>query len=76
MLKVINDLHAHYHNPPIMALDHPVGFGACVTLGSKHGLSMVFDMLLSPNDNLIVEEFTYCGVTGYVSGNQQIDINI
>lgn len=53
----------HYHNPPLMKEDD---LGMIVTVGSQDGLSKTFQMLLSPGDNVLVEELLFPGTLAVV----------
>lgn len=67
LLTWIKKFQMHFHQPPIMQDNYSAGFDACITAGSQDGLGKVLDMLLSPGDNLLVENQLYSGTLSYVS---------
>nr|AAH71002.1 MGC80030 protein [Xenopus laevis] len=60
----LKDLQKKLHNPPTMAYSPDKGkMELCVTTGSQEGLSKVFEMLVSPGDNVLLDAPTYSGTT-------------
>lgn len=57
-------LHKKFHSPPLLRDDN---LGICVTSGSQDGLLKAFEMLLSPGDNVIIEDQVYSGTLAIVS---------
>ncbi|OCT99631.1 uncharacterized protein LOC398787 isoform X1 [Xenopus laevis] len=58
----LKDLQKKLHNPPTMAYSPDKGkMEICVTTGSQEGLSKVFEMLVSPGDNVLLDAPTYAG---------------
>ncbi|KAG8453833.1 hypothetical protein GDO86_000456 [Hymenochirus boettgeri] len=62
LVSSFKDLQKRLHNPPTISYSPEKGqMDLCVTVGSQDGLSKVFDMLVNPGDNVLVEEPTYPG---------------
>ncbi|XP_069100408.1 kynurenine/alpha-aminoadipate aminotransferase, mitochondrial [Pleurodeles waltl] len=62
LLSWLTDLQKSCHNPPTLNYSPENGkMDVCVTAGSQEGLSKVFDMLISPGDNILLDEPTYAG---------------
>ncbi|KAM9607223.1 kynurenine/alpha-aminoadipate aminotransferase, mitochondrial-like [Trichechus inunguis] len=62
LLTWLRQLQVQLHNPP--TTHYPPSQGQmeiCVTSGSQEGLSKVFEMLINPGDNVIVNEPVYSG---------------
>lgn len=66
MIDWIENLMKKYHNPPLMQNAHGSNFHTIVTNGSQDGLIKVFEMLVSPGDNLLVEDPCYPGVLAQI----------
>uniref|UniRef100_H2ZC30 Aminotransferase class I/classII large domain-containing protein n=1 Tax=Ciona savignyi TaxID=51511 RepID=H2ZC30_CIOSA len=74
LLSWIDKLHAKYHKPPIMGRSKEKGgFSACVTCGSQDGLIKVFEMLVNPGDNVLLDNPCYSGTLAMV---QPMDCNL
>lgn len=54
----LSRIHKKYHDSPLQR-DGALNF--CITSGSQDGLIKTFEMLLSPGDNVLVEEPLYSG---------------
>jgi len=62
MLDFISDVHKKYHDPASMQTSCDKNkFSSIVTTGSQDGLSKVFQMLLNPEDEIIVDDPCYSG---------------
>uniref|UniRef100_G3TWV5 Kynurenine/alpha-aminoadipate aminotransferase, mitochondrial n=1 Tax=Loxodonta africana TaxID=9785 RepID=G3TWV5_LOXAF len=62
LLAWLRQLQVRLHNPP--TVHYPPSQGQmemCVTSGSQEGLSKVFEMLINPGDNILVNEPVYSG---------------
>ncbi|XP_004696179.1 kynurenine/alpha-aminoadipate aminotransferase, mitochondrial [Echinops telfairi] len=62
LLTWLKQLQVHLHNPP--TIHYPPSQGqmeVCVTSGSQDGLCKVFEMLISPGDNIMLDEPAYSG---------------
>ncbi|XP_006864609.1 PREDICTED: kynurenine/alpha-aminoadipate aminotransferase, mitochondrial [Chrysochloris asiatica] len=62
LLTWLRQLQENLHNPP--TIRYPPNQGQmelCVTSGSQDGLSKVFEMLINPGDNIILDEPVYSG---------------
>ncbi|XP_053559803.1 kynurenine/alpha-aminoadipate aminotransferase, mitochondrial isoform X2 [Bombina bombina] len=58
----LKDLQKSLHNPPTLTYCPDKGqMELCVTTGSQEGLSKIFDMLVSPGDNVLLDAPTYSG---------------
>nr|XP_002125496.1 kynurenine/alpha-aminoadipate aminotransferase, mitochondrial-like [Ciona intestinalis] len=66
LLKWVKKLHVKYHNPPIMKNEENEGFAACVSCGSQDGLIKVFEMLVNPGDNVLLDDPCYSGTLAMV----------
>uniref|UniRef100_A0A674ICB1 Kynurenine/alpha-aminoadipate aminotransferase, mitochondrial n=1 Tax=Terrapene triunguis TaxID=2587831 RepID=A0A674ICB1_9SAUR len=61
-LSWLKDLQMSLHNPPTAKYSPDQGqMEICVTPGSQEGLSKVFDMLVNPGDNVLLEDPSYSG---------------
>nr|XP_005309775.1 kynurenine/alpha-aminoadipate aminotransferase, mitochondrial isoform X2 [Chrysemys picta bellii] len=59
-LSWLKDLQMSLHNPPTAKYSPDQGqMEICVTTGSQDGLSKVFDMLVNPGDNVLLEDPSY-----------------
>lgn len=54
----LESLHKNYHDPPLLKQGN---FDLSVTAGSQNGLAIAFAMLLSPGDNMLVDDPLYSG---------------
>uniref|UniRef100_F6ZL38 Kynurenine/alpha-aminoadipate aminotransferase, mitochondrial n=1 Tax=Xenopus tropicalis TaxID=8364 RepID=F6ZL38_XENTR len=62
LITWLKDLQKKLHNPPTMTYSPDKGkMELCVTSGSQEGLSKVFEMLVSPGDNVLLDAPTYSG---------------
>jgi len=62
LLTFISEVHQKYHNPASMQSECNMNkFSSIVTTGSQDGLSKVFQMLLDPEDCVIVDDPCYSG---------------
>ncbi|KAM6221462.1 kynurenine/alpha-aminoadipate aminotransferase, mitochondrial [Rhynchocyon petersi] len=62
LLTWLRQLQRRLHNPPTVHYPPSQGqMDLCVTCGSQDGLSKVFEMLISPGDNIILDEPLYSG---------------
>ncbi|XP_059830075.1 kynurenine/alpha-aminoadipate aminotransferase, mitochondrial isoform X1 [Hypanus sabinus] len=62
LVSWMKDLQKCLHNPPSMNYSPEQGqMDLCVTNGSQEGLSKVFEMLISPGDNVLLDRYTYSG---------------
>ncbi|CAM4551428.1 kynurenine/alpha-aminoadipate aminotransferase, mitochondrial isoform X1 [Caretta caretta] len=62
LLSWLKDLQMSLHNPPTAKYSPDQGqMEICITTGSQDGLSKVFDMLLNPGDNVLLEDPSYSG---------------
>ena len=67
MLDFISDVHKKYHDPASMQTSCDKNkFSSIVTTGSQDGLSKVFQMLLNPEDEIIVDDPCYSGTIAAV----------
>ncbi|KAK0133072.1 Kynurenine/alpha-aminoadipate aminotransferase, mitochondrial [Merluccius polli] len=58
----LKSLQQSLHNPPSAAYSPERGqLDLCVTTGSQEGLSKVFEMLVNPGDNVLLDAPTYSG---------------
>lgn len=62
LLKQLKDLTERLHGPPTWQDSDVV-----VTTGSQSGLLMAMEMMISPNDYVIIEEPCYTGAISIVS---------
>uniref|UniRef100_A0A8C4XYI2 Aminoadipate aminotransferase n=1 Tax=Gopherus evgoodei TaxID=1825980 RepID=A0A8C4XYI2_9SAUR len=62
LLSWLKDLQKSLHNPPTANYSPDQGqMEICVTTGSQEGLSKVFEMLINPGDNILLDAPTYSG---------------
>lgn len=62
LLKWMKTLQKDLHNPPTAAYSPEKGqMDMCVTTGSQEGLCKVFEMLVNPGDNVLLDAPTYSG---------------
>ncbi|XP_016890286.1 kynurenine/alpha-aminoadipate aminotransferase, mitochondrial isoform X2 [Cynoglossus semilaevis] len=62
LLTWMKKLQMTLHNPPTASAPPEKGqMDMCVTTGSQEGLSKVFEMLISPGDNVLLDTPTYAG---------------
>ncbi|XP_034627878.1 kynurenine/alpha-aminoadipate aminotransferase, mitochondrial-like isoform X3 [Trachemys scripta elegans] len=62
LLSWLKDLQKSLHNPPTANYSPDQGqMEICVTTGSQEGLSKVFEMLINPGDNILLDAPTYPG---------------
>ncbi|XP_073197734.1 kynurenine/alpha-aminoadipate aminotransferase, mitochondrial-like isoform X8 [Lepidochelys kempii] len=62
LLSWLKDLQMSLHNPPTAKYSPDQGqMEICITTGSQDGLSKVFDMLVNPGDNVLLEDPCYSG---------------
>ncbi|XP_075866835.1 kynurenine/alpha-aminoadipate aminotransferase, mitochondrial isoform X2 [Microcebus murinus] len=62
LLSWLKQLQVKLHNPP--TIHYPPSQGQmdlCVTTGSQEGLCKVFEMIINPGDNILVNEPVYAG---------------
>ncbi|XP_053315755.1 kynurenine/alpha-aminoadipate aminotransferase, mitochondrial isoform X2 [Spea bombifrons] len=62
LVSWLKDLQKSLHNPPTLTYSPDKGkMELCITTGSQEGLSKVFEMLVSPGDNVLLDTPTYSG---------------
>uniref|UniRef100_A0A8C5NFJ4 Aminotransferase class I/classII large domain-containing protein n=1 Tax=Gouania willdenowi TaxID=441366 RepID=A0A8C5NFJ4_GOUWI len=62
LLTWMKNLQKNLHNPPTASYSpENGGMDVCVTTGSQEGLCKVFEMLVSPGDNVLLDTPTYPG---------------
>ncbi|XP_063314243.1 kynurenine/alpha-aminoadipate aminotransferase, mitochondrial isoform X1 [Pelobates fuscus] len=62
LISWLKDLQKNLHNPPTMTYSPEKGqMELCITTGSQDGLSKVFEMLINPGDNVLLDSPTYAG---------------
>ncbi|XP_047242053.1 kynurenine/alpha-aminoadipate aminotransferase, mitochondrial [Girardinichthys multiradiatus] len=62
LLTWMKNLQKDLHNPPTISYSHEKGqMDLCVTTGSQEGLCKVFEMLVNPGDNVLLDAPTYSG---------------
>ncbi|MEQ2258419.1 hypothetical protein XENORESO_019058, partial [Xenotaenia resolanae] len=62
LLTWMKNLQKDLHNPPTINYSHEKGqMDLCVTTGSQEGLCKVFEMLVNPGDNVLLDAPTYSG---------------
>ncbi|XP_075005433.1 kynurenine/alpha-aminoadipate aminotransferase, mitochondrial isoform X2 [Calonectris borealis] len=62
LLSWLKDFQQHLHNPPTANYSPEQGqMEVCVTTGSQEGLCKVFEMLINPGDNILLDAPTYSG---------------
>ncbi|KAM9329895.1 kynurenine/alpha-aminoadipate aminotransferase, mitochondrial [Gastrophryne carolinensis] len=67
LLSWLKDLQKKLHNPPTLTYSPDEGkMELCVTTGSQEGLSKVFEMLVNPGDNVLLDAPTYSGTLAAV----------
>nr|DBA29085.1 TPA: hypothetical protein GDO54_009346 [Pyxicephalus adspersus] len=67
LVSWLKDLQKKLHNPPTLDYSPEKGqMELCVTTGSQEGLSKVFEMLVNPGDNVLLDAPTYSGTLAAV----------
>ncbi|XP_077333331.1 kynurenine/alpha-aminoadipate aminotransferase, mitochondrial isoform X1 [Lithobates pipiens] len=67
LVSWLKDLQKKMHNPPTLSYSPEKGqMELCVTSGSQEGLSKVFEMLVNPGDNVLLDTPTYSGTISAV----------
>uniref|UniRef100_A0A0B8RQC7 Kynurenine/alpha-aminoadipate aminotransferase, mitochondrial n=1 Tax=Philothamnus irregularis TaxID=1899461 RepID=A0A0B8RQC7_9SAUR len=62
LLSWLKDLQKTVHNPPTVDYSPQEGqMEMCITTGSQEGLCKVFEMLINPGDNILLDAPTYPG---------------
>lgn len=62
LLSWLKQLQVKLHNPPTIHYAPSQGqMDMCVTCGSQEGLCKVFEMIVNPGDNILVNEPVYSG---------------
>jgi len=61
LLDWLRKLQTHYHSPKEFER-----YNLCITNGSMEGLSKVFELLLNPNDPILVDSPCYTGSLDFV----------
>ncbi|XP_010993248.1 kynurenine/alpha-aminoadipate aminotransferase, mitochondrial [Camelus dromedarius] len=62
LLSWLKQLQVHLHNPPTIHYPSSEGqMDICVMSGSQEGLCKVFEMIINPGDNILVNEPIYAG---------------
>ncbi|MEE6460989.1 hypothetical protein FKM82_001165 [Ascaphus truei] len=62
LVSWLKDLQKTLHNPPTLTYSPEKGqMELCVTSGSQEGLSKVFEMIVNPGDNVLLDAPTYSG---------------
>ncbi|KAM4810502.1 kynurenine/alpha-aminoadipate aminotransferase, mitochondrial [Rhinophrynus dorsalis] len=62
LVSWLKDLQKRLHMPPTLDYSPENGqMELCITTGSQEGLSKVFEMLVSPGDNVLLDAPTYSG---------------
>uniref|UniRef100_A0A8D0HVJ8 Kynurenine/alpha-aminoadipate aminotransferase, mitochondrial n=1 Tax=Sphenodon punctatus TaxID=8508 RepID=A0A8D0HVJ8_SPHPU len=62
LLSWLKDLQKNLHNPPTAKYTPDHGeMEICITTGSQEGLCKVFEMLINPGDNILLDAPTYPG---------------
>lgn len=62
LLMWMKNLQKNLHNPPTATYSPEKGqMDMCVTTGSQEGLCKVFEMLVNPGDNILLDAPTYSG---------------
>ncbi|XP_062991408.1 kynurenine/alpha-aminoadipate aminotransferase, mitochondrial-like [Elgaria multicarinata webbii] len=62
LLSWLRDLQLKLHNPPTaLCAPKKSQMKICVTSGSQDGLSKVYDMLINPGDNILLDEPNFTG---------------
>uniref|UniRef100_A0A8C8S7Q2 Aminotransferase class I/classII large domain-containing protein n=1 Tax=Pelusios castaneus TaxID=367368 RepID=A0A8C8S7Q2_9SAUR len=74
LISWLEDLQMSLHNPPTAKYSPDQGqMAICITPGSQDALSKVFDMLVNPGDNVLLEDPSYSGT---VSALKPLGCNI
>ncbi|XP_058250847.1 kynurenine/alpha-aminoadipate aminotransferase, mitochondrial [Hemibagrus wyckioides] len=67
LVSWMKELQKKLHNPPTASYSPEKGqMELCVTTGSQEGLCKVFEMLISPGDNVLLDAPTYSGTLAAV----------
>ncbi|XP_073433441.1 kynurenine/alpha-aminoadipate aminotransferase, mitochondrial isoform X3 [Dendrobates tinctorius] len=67
LVSWLKELQKKLHNPPTLSYSPDQGqMAMCVTTGSQEGLSKVFEMLVNPGDNVLIDTPTYSGTLAAV----------
>ncbi|XP_063776703.1 kynurenine/alpha-aminoadipate aminotransferase, mitochondrial isoform X2 [Pseudophryne corroboree] len=67
LISWLKELQKSLHNPPTLTYSPAKGqMELCVTTGSQEGLSKVFEMLVNPEDNVLLDAPTYSGTLAAV----------
>ncbi|KAG8592639.1 hypothetical protein GDO81_000570 [Engystomops pustulosus] len=75
LVSWLKDLQKQLHNPPTLTYSPDKGqMAMCVTTGSQEGLSKVFEMLVNPGDNVLIDTPTYSGTLAAIA--QEYDLII
>ncbi|CAH1776805.1 unnamed protein product [Owenia fusiformis] len=63
LITWMKKLQSHLHNPPTLNDDQDADskMNICVTVGSQDGICKVFEMLVNPGDNVLLDNPTYAG---------------
>ncbi|KAM6440431.1 kynurenine/alpha-aminoadipate aminotransferase, mitochondrial isoform 2-T3 [Liasis olivaceus] len=62
LLSWLKELQKSFHNPPTVDYSPQEGqMEMCITTGSQEGLCKVFEMLINPGDNILLDAPTYPG---------------
>ncbi|NXY71880.1 AADAT protein, partial [Glareola pratincola] len=68
LLSWLKDFQRNLHNPPTANYSPEQGqMEVCVTTGSQEGLCKVFEMLINPGDNILLDAPTYSGTLAAAS---------
>nr|XP_039259967.1 kynurenine/alpha-aminoadipate aminotransferase, mitochondrial-like [Styela clava] len=62
----LRKIQKHYHEPPLMNKHSEVEFDLYVSVGSQDGLAQTLDMLLSPGDNILIDDPVFSGTLGFL----------
>ncbi|XP_015262855.1 PREDICTED: kynurenine/alpha-aminoadipate aminotransferase, mitochondrial-like [Gekko japonicus] len=74
LVSWLEDLQMKIHDPPTAKYAPENGqMKICITVGSQDGLSKVFDMLINPGDNVLIDDPNYVGT---LTGLRPLDCNI
>ncbi|XP_075053823.1 kynurenine/alpha-aminoadipate aminotransferase, mitochondrial isoform X2 [Mixophyes fleayi] len=67
LVSWLKELQKNLHNPPTLTYSPDQGqMELCITTGSQEGLSKVFEMLINPEDNVLLDAPTYSGTLAAV----------
>ncbi|KAM3939169.1 kynurenine/alpha-aminoadipate aminotransferase, mitochondrial isoform 2-T2 [Leptodactylus fuscus] len=67
LVSWLTELQKKLHNPPTLTYSPDKGqMAMCITTGSQEGLSKVFEMLVNPGDNVLIDTPTYSGTLAAV----------